>query len=102
MKKYIVILGDQNTIRYKEMVSNLNKLGQVTQVMENLYLLGVTDENNPNADSTRNIRTYLAGNDFNYCFVIYIDNDFASAWSLSKDMSDFVLHFITGGKDETK
>lgn len=102
MRKYIIILGDQNTGRYTEMVSKLHSLGQVINVVDNLYLLAVNDDSNPEAKSTRSIRTFLAGPNFNYCFVILIDDDFSSAWSLTKNMSDIVLKFITGNNDETK
>lgn len=102
MRKYLVILGDQNTRRYDDMLYRLKSLGEVLHVLENVFLLAVDDESNPDAISSRAIRSYISGKEYSYCFVIYIDEDFSSAWSLSEVASDAVIEFIYGQRDENK
>lgn len=91
-----MILCDQNSQRYDDMLYRLKSLGKVLHVQENVFLLAVVNESNPDAGSTRAIRTFLSGPEYSYCFVVFIDDDFSSAWSLSEDASIAVTEFIKG------
>lgn len=82
-KHYFVVLGDNGNRHQSDMVNNLNALGKVDRILDNLYLLSIPA--NSKIDDVEKVRNQIAGKNFGYCMVFSITSKLSCAWNVPQN-----------------
>lgn len=89
---FLVIIGDINNRHFNEMIDNINTLGEVRELMDNVYLLITEEEMDYEI-----VRNKVSGHNMGYCMVISIKG-LRAAWNLNPSQSKYLQSFFR--KDE--
>ncbi len=98
-KAYIIVLGDSGNSHYSRMFDRMKKVGNILNLVDNIYVLTIQ---NKDFDNKELVRNYIAGNDYGYCLVVSINSDLSCAWNLPIEKSKLFGNIIKEQIDEKK
>lgn len=90
---FLVVLGDFDNSHFDKMKGRLVRLGEIRRILDNAFLLTINEKTNASWSAMK-VRNVVAGDDFGYCIVIRINQEFSSAWNLAKDDSEYLLNIL--------
>lgn len=86
---YLVFLGENDSSRNSKVVSRMNTFGENKSVAPNIYVLTIERKKGLKVSE---IRSGLCGEEQTMLLVVRIDNISDSAWTLTKNGSEYLLN----------